>query len=121
MTTRFSRRPRRLTLGLAVAIVAVTGAAAQTGSTVRCSLNYAPDRACRMTDRVVGETHHMTFSGPGINVTFVARPQTGWWAGKLNGKPAMGYERNRGNVVISTYDLSTSFAWWYPQQAHGTY
>lgn len=89
---------------------------------VRCSLNYAPDRTCRLTDTVGrGGYHRMVFAIGGRQLTFVGKKQTGWWAGKLNGKPAMGYERNRGNVVFSTYDLSTSFSWWYPTNAHGTY
>lgn len=90
--------------------------------TVRCSLNYAPDRACRLTDTVGGGGYHrMVFVAGGKQMIFVGKSQTGWWSGKLNGKPAMGYERNRGNVVLSTYDLSTSFSWWYPRTAHGTY
>lgn len=89
---------------------------------VRCSLNYAPDRACRLTDTVGrGGLHRMVFAVGGRQLTFVGKKQTGWWAGKLNGKPAMGYERNRGNMVLSTYDLSTSFSWWYPPNAHGAY
>lgn len=113
--------------GLLLAIVAATTASAQpprTPSTdqVRCSLDYAPDRACRLTDTVLpGGTHRMVFRAGGRDVTFVGRKQTGWWAGRLNGRPAMGYERNRGNMVLSTYDLRTTFAWWYPRQAHGSY
>ena len=113
--------------GLLLAIVAATAASAQPPRTpatdqVRCSLDYAPDRACRLTDTVLpGGTHRMVFRAGGRDVTFVGRKQTGWWAGRLNGRPAMGYERNRGNMVLSTYDLRTTFAWWYPRQAHGSY
>jgi hypothetical protein len=89
---------------------------------VRCSVNYAPDRACRLTDTVAaGGVHRMVFEAGGQRLVFVGRKQTGWWAGKLNGRPAMGYERNRGSMVLSTYDLRTNLAWWYPGQAHGTY
>jgi hypothetical protein len=90
--------------------------------TVRCSLNDGPERACVLIDRASrGGGHRMTFTGPGIRVTFVGRANSGWWAGQLNGKPAMGFERNRGNTVFSTSDLGTRFAWWYPRSAHGTY
>jgi len=89
---------------------------------VRCAIDYAPDRACTMTDHVEDGVHHMEFRiEGGQQVTFVGRSQTGWWSGTLNGKPAMGYERNRGNLVFSTVDLETSFAWWYPGQEHGAY
>ncbi len=118
-------KPGLTMLGL-VALLAGTSAAAQPRTpatdTVRCSLNYGPERACRLTDTVQqGGVHRMTFDAGGQKLTFVGRKQTGWWSGKLNGRPAMGYERNRGNMVLSTYDLRTSFAWWYPRDAHGSY
>ncbi len=108
-----------------LALTATSGAAQNrtpAADDVRCSLNYAPDRACRLTDTVQqGGVHRMTFVTGGKTVTFIGRKQTGWWSGTLNGRPAMGYERNRGNMVLSTYDLRTSFSWWYPRQAHGSY
>ncbi len=122
---RRSAAMHKLLLPVAALVLAgATAADAQrtpTSDRVRCSLNYAPDRACMMTDRVVGDTHRMAFVAGNTRVTFVGRKQTGWWAGRLNGKPAMGYERNRGNIVFSSYDLSTSFSWWYPANAHGNY
>lgn len=97
-------------------------ATAPSSEAVRCSLNYAPDRDCLLTDRVErGGIHRMVFAFGADRVTFVGRKQTGWWAGHLNGKQAMGFERNRGNMVLSTYDLSVSFAWHYPGQEHGSY
>lgn len=89
---------------------------------MRCSLNDGPEQACVLIDQAGrGGTHRMSFAGPRIRVSFVGRANSGWWSGRLNGKPAMGYERNRGNVVFSTTDLSTRFAWWYSGSAHGTY
>lgn len=89
---------------------------------VRCSVDYAPDRACRLTDTAAPNgVHRMVFRSGNRTIVFVGRQQTGWWAGKLDGRPAMGYERNRGNVVFSTYDLRTTLSWWYPGQTHGSY
>jgi hypothetical protein len=100
--------------------VGAQGAASR--ETVRCSFNDGPERACVFTDQASrGGQHRMTFTGPGIRVTFVGRANSGWWSGQLNGKPAMGFERNRGNLVYSTTDLGTRFAWWYPRDAHGSY
>lgn len=110
-----------LLAGLAILCLTMTTAGAQGTQRVRCSIDNAPGRACTMTDRVRGGVHHMVFEMDGRRVTFVGRSQTGWWSGELDGRPAMGYERNRGNMVISTTDLTTVFAWWYPGREHGTY
>jgi hypothetical protein len=89
---------------------------------MRCSFSEDPPVSCSFTDRVAPDgTHQMIFNGGGRRMTFVGKSQTGWWSGKLDGKPAMGYERNRGNVVLSSVDLSTRFAWWYPADEHGNY
>jgi hypothetical protein len=107
-------------------VAALAGSAAANPSapsqTVRCSFDNGPAKACLMTD-VVGRAgvHRMTFVAGTKRATFVGRSQTGWWSGMLNGKPAMGFERNRGHVVYSTTDLSTFFAWWSPGNQHGTY
>jgi hypothetical protein len=115
----------KILIALASAALLAGPAAAQgtaSRETVRCSLNDGPERACVFTDQVGrGGAHRMSFTGPGIRVTFVGRGNSGWWSGQLNGKPAMGFERNRGNTVFSTSDLGTHFAWWYPRSAHGTY
>lgn len=89
---------------------------------VRCSRDDGPAKPCTYTDTVRPDgSHRMVFSGgPGPTI-FIGKPQTGWWSGKLNGKPAMGYERNRGNIVFATTDLSSRFAWWYPTEEHGSY
>lgn len=106
------------------ALAAPSAAQVRTPATdaVRCSMDNAPDRACQLTDTVAaGGVHRMVFAAGGRRLVFVGRKQSGWWAGKLNGRPAMGYERNRGNMVLSTYDLRTTLSWWYPGQAHGSY
>lgn len=105
--------------GVAAAFAAP--AAAQTAA-VRCSVDYAPERACQLSDTASANgMHRMVIKSGGRTFTFVGKSQTGWWAGKLDGRPAMAYERNRGNVVLSTYDLKTTLSWSYPGQAHGTY
>lgn len=120
-------RVMKTLLAFAAAAVALTsGVGAQTRTpafdTVRCSIDNAPDRPCRLTDSAASNgVHRMVFETAGRTLVFVGRQQTGWWAGKLDGRPAMGYERNRGNVVLSTYDLRTTLSWSYPGQAHGTY
>ena len=107
-------------LALPVAILVASPALA--AEQIRCSWNDGPDRPCTYSDTVQPDgTHKMIFSGAGQPTVFVGKPQTGWWSGKLNGKPAMGYERNRGNIVFSTTDLSSRFAWWYPIEEHGSY
>lgn len=113
---------------LALPLVAVLAgsAAAQTRTpatdAVRCSVDYAPERACQLSDTAAPSgVHRMIFRAGGRMLVFVGRQQTGWWAGRLDGRPAMAYERNRGNVVVSTYDLKTALAWSYPGQAHGSY
>lgn len=114
----------RLLLATAVAVAAPAVAQPRTPATdpVRCSVDYGPDRACRLTDTATPNgVHRMVIRAGAQTHVFVGRQQTGWWAGKLDGRPAMGYERNRGNVVLSTYDLRTTVSWSYPGQAHGSY
>jgi len=87
-----------------------------------CSSNYTEAVACRLSD-VVGddETHTLEFTFGNTRVRFVGKSQTGWWSGKLDGQPAMGYELNRGHVVFSTIDLKTTFEWWTEGSQHGRY
>lgn len=104
------------------AVVALAGPAAAQSTAVRCSIDYAPERACRLADTASANgMHRMVFRSGARTLVFVGRQQTGWWTGRLDGRPAMAYERNRGNVVLSTYDLKTTFTWSYPGQAHGSY
>jgi hypothetical protein len=97
-------------------------AAAATAEPVRCSLDEVLLAHCRLIDQVAADgAHHMLFEAEGRRILFVGRSQSGWWSGRLDGRPAMGYERNRGNVVFSTVDLKRRFAWWYPGEEHGSY
>lgn len=89
---------------------------------VQCSRDSAPAAACRLSDRVGKDgTHSMEFVVGEQRVRFVGKSQTGWWSGKLDGRPAMGYELNRGHTVYSTADLKTTFEWWSEGSEHGSY
>lgn len=89
---------------------------------VHCARDDAPAKPCAMRDRVDPDgTHHMTFVSAQTRTRFVGKSQGGWWSGQLNGRPAMGYERNRGHVVFSTTDLKTTFTWWSEGNEHGAY
>ena len=97
-------------------------AAAVAPEAVRCTLDERPIAGCRMADTVLPDgRHRLVFTGGVKPVVFVGRGANGWWSGTLDGRPAMGYERNRGNVVFATSDLGQTFSWWYPGQEHGTY
>ena len=111
----------RILLIVAALAAPVAPAMAQRAEAVRCSVNYRPAIPCRMTNSAGGGLQRMTFTFGNQRTTFVGKAQTGWWSGTLNGRPAMGYERNRGNMVFSTTDLKTVFAWWYPANEHGRY
>lgn len=103
-------------------LLAAAAVATSAPQPVGCELNDRPLADCRLTDRIAPDgTHALTFRGGGRVLRFVGRAGGGWWAGTLDGRPAMGYERNRGNVVLMTRDLRTSLTWWYPGQEHGTY
>lgn len=112
-----------LTTLLLTAAAAVQPAADRDrGEVVRCSDQDRPAQPCRLKIVTRAGVRHLVFQlGDGRRVTFVGRAQSGWWSGKLDGRPAMGFERNRGYVVFSTIDLSRTFAWFYPGQDHGTY
>lgn len=89
---------------------------------VHCALDGAPARPCKMSDRVEADgTHDITFVSAQSRTRFVGKSQGGWWSGQLDGRPAMGYERNRGHVVFSTADLKTTFTWWSEGNEHGAY
>lgn len=113
---------RRIVLPvLGLSMLAASQAGASPAETVRCSINDAPARACQMAITTRDGVRHIRFSVAGKRIEFVGRAQSGWWSGKLNGRPVMGFERNRGHVVFSTTDLRTRFSWWYPSSEHGTY
>jgi hypothetical protein len=89
---------------------------------VQCSVDQAVAGPCVMRDRVAPDgTHHITFQTADGSVRFVGRSQGGWWSGELDGRPAMGYERNRGRVAYSTADLTRTFEWWSQGHEHGAY
>ena len=107
---------------LGVASVVTVNAAPAVTQPAQCSANYAPAVACKMSDDVsADETHTMEFAFGPTRVRFVGKAQTGWWSGKLDGQPAMGYELNRGHLVFSTLDLKTTFEWWTSGNQHGKY
>jgi hypothetical protein len=87
-----------------------------------CSLDYAQAAPCTLSDSVgPNEVHTIDFVFGTIRVRFTGKTQTGWWSGTLNGKPAMGYELNRGHTLYVTTDLATRFEWWSQGHEHGTY
>lgn len=91
-------------------------------ASMHCEVDHGRPQPCRMTDHVDRHlVHSMRFTLPGRTVTFQGKAQTGWWSGTLDGKPAMGYELNRGHVVYSTTDLGTTFEWWSSGMQHGNY
>lgn len=113
---------------LTVALLALGGLSAPACSrepaavTVQCSIDAAPATPCEMSDRVAQDgIHTMTFVSAQGRTRFVGKAQSGWWSGQLDGRPAMGYERNRGRVVFSTVDLATTFEWWSQGNEHGAY
>ena len=110
-------------IGALVALgLAASAAASATTEHVRCAIDDGPDFPCHMADTVLPDgSHHLIFTGGTRRIEFSGRSQTRWWSGRLNGAAAMGYERNRGNVVLASLDLRMRFAWWYPTDAHGRY
>ncbi len=107
----------------AVAVMLLAApAAAQTPERVRCVVDHGPAQDCRVTFSTAAGVRTLRFDlANGRRVTFVGRAQTGWWSGRLDGRPAMGFERNRGYVVFSTTDLGRTFEWFYPGSQHGGY
>jgi hypothetical protein len=80
---------------------------------VTCIFGDAPrPTPCTLQDVADQGGHRMTFVSGRQRTTFVGRGDSGWWSGQLNGKPAMGYEVNRGHTVYSSLDLRERFEWW---------
>jgi hypothetical protein len=80
---------------------------------VVCIFGDAPrPTPCTLNDVVDQGGHRMSFVSGRLRATFVGRGNSGWWSGQLNGKPAMGYEVNRGHTVYSSLDLQERFEWW---------
>lgn len=113
---------RILALLLLTAGVATPALADDVSVSAHCSRDYAPAVDCRLGDTVGADGQHtMNFVAGDKRTQFIGRSQSGWWSGKLDGKPAMGYELNRGHVVISTTDLESTFEWWSDGNQHGSY
>lgn len=103
---------------------AQAAAAGTPASTLYCKLGAAAAQVCRMQTRTEpGDalTVTLNFTFGADSVRFKGQHQSAWWSGRLNDKPAMGYELNRGHTIYSTSDLSTTFEWWYGDMEHGSY
>ena len=102
-------------------LLAAAAPAAGATERVMCRFGDAPRAVpCVFTDRANGAGgHRMVFEGGGRRVLFVGRRNSAWWQGRLNGRPAMAYERDRGHTVFSTTDLTDRFEWWYPGREGG--
>lgn len=111
------------TIGLALGLFATQACSGQAyEAKVQCARDEARAATCTMRDQVGADgTHHIAFVSGKTTTRFVGKAQSGWWSGTLDGRPAMGYERNRGHVVFSTTDLAHTFSWWSPGSEHGAY
>ncbi|MBB5710893.1 hypothetical protein [Sphingomonas xinjiangensis] len=98
-------------------------AAALAGEPATCVFDTAPPEPCEVTFQAGagGATLLRARGRSGKQVTFSGRRNSGWWAGTLDGKSAMGLELNRGNVVFSTRALDRSFQYWTRGNEHGSY
>jgi hypothetical protein len=87
-----------------------------------CVFDSAPPEPCEISFTVErGNTRMVARGRSGKRTVFVGRRASGWWSGALDGAPAMGHERNRGNVVFSTRALDRSFQYWTRGNEHGSY
>jgi hypothetical protein len=88
-----------------------------------CVFDTAPPEPCQLTFSAGqgGATRMSARGRSGKTATFVGKRGSGWWAGTLDGAPAMGHELNRGNVVFSTRALDKSFQYWTKGGEHGSY
>lgn len=120
-TPQLSKRSWFLCLAVG-ALVAQACSGKPVVASVHCTLDFGAPAPCRMSDEVAADgTHTMIFAMGDKQVRFTGMPQSGWWSGRLDGSPAMGYELNRGHVVFSTTDLKTRLEWWSEGNEHGTY
>jgi hypothetical protein len=88
-----------------------------------CSFDDAAPESCEINFSVGagGATTLRAKGRSGRQLVFVGKRSSGWWAGTLDGAPAMGHELNRGNVVFATRALNRSFQYWTRGNEHGTY
>jgi hypothetical protein len=88
-----------------------------------CVFDTAPPEPCSLTFSAGpgGATKLSAKGRSGKVAVFIGKRASGWWAGTLDGAPAMAHELNRGNVVFSTRTLDRSFQYWTQGSAHGSY
>ena len=67
-----------------------------------------------------GETM-LIFKSANEERSFSGTRQGAWWSGRIGNTPAMGYMLNRGNVIFSTDNLSTTIQYWTEGNEHGNY
>ncbi|NEU94943.1 hypothetical protein [Bradyrhizobium uaiense] len=112
-----ARTVRGVTAGLIAAVASLAGTAGSSAQGLVnwsgfCALDAAQPKPCSVSDTVATDGQHdLRFSFGSIAVSFFGRNAGAWWSGELNGRPAMGYERNRGHTVLSATDLKTTFEW----------
>jgi hypothetical protein len=96
---------------------------AATAEPATCSFDDAAPEPCHVsfTAGTGGATTLRAKGRSGRQMTFVGKRASGWWAGTLDGAPAMGHELNRGNVAFATRALDHSFQYWTRGNEHGTY
>ncbi len=120
-----TRNRPRAAVGAGLAAAALLAGPALGGApepSESCAFGYDPPVACRVSATAAPDgTTTVTYRAAGRAAVFRGRSQSGWWAGELNGAPAMGYELNRGHVVYSSRDLKTVFEHWSAGMRHGTY
>lgn len=108
---------QRIAIGVIAAAVILGGITdSRAGGPVQwsgfCALNAAQPKPCDISDTVAADGQHdLRFAFGGTPVGFFGRNAGPWWSGELNGRPAMGYERNRRHTVLSSTDLKTTFEW----------
>jgi hypothetical protein len=113
---------KRMTYALPLLGLAASPAWADRAAEIYCVVNASEARPCftRFTTDVRGvRTVRMAIGK--TEYIFIGRAKNGWWSGRLNGKPAMGYELNRANVKFSTSDLTLSVQYYYTGFENGTY
>ena len=87
-----------------------------------CLLDNNLPAPCKVVfDKQADGQDIVTLDIDGKTIVFTGMHQGEWWSGELAGKPAMGYERNRGNVVFSARDLTMTLQYWTQGNEHGSY
>lgn len=113
----------RTSLLVTLVLVAVPVLAAEPEKAT-CVFDNGPPEPCSIvfTTRRDGTSEMRAKAASGNHqAVFVGKRQSGWWAGTLDGAAAMGFERNRGNVTLSTRALSRTFEYHTSGNGHGNY